>query len=285
MEYLMTYGWAILIIAVVLGAIYSLGLFNLNTLGPRATPGSCQVYRPNGPASTAYINLAGVCTNQLPQYVAYFNSQGYITMPYAVATETSNSFTASLWIRSTLGGSGTGVFDTAQDVGCYGDREIVNTNIDFQSTLSNATLCKQALTTSTVPQVGQWYDMVITYNSTGISNNWIIYINGVQSAISTLKGPLNAVPSGSVGYIGGFPGYQNFNGLIANLQLYNTSLDANTVKILYLSGIGGNPVQLQNMVGWWPLNGNANDYSGNLNNGAPTSITYTNQWLGGYNVP
>ena len=28
MEYLMTYGWAILIVAVVLGALYSLGVFN-----------------------------------------------------------------------------------------------------------------------------------------------------------------------------------------------------------------------------------------------------------------
>jgi hypothetical protein len=31
MEYLMTYGWAILIIAVVLGVLYSLGIFNGNT--------------------------------------------------------------------------------------------------------------------------------------------------------------------------------------------------------------------------------------------------------------
>ncbi|MDE1846069.1 MAG: hypothetical protein KGH53_02205 [Candidatus Micrarchaeota archaeon] len=33
MEYLMTYGWAILIIAVVLGALYQLGVFNSNQLG------------------------------------------------------------------------------------------------------------------------------------------------------------------------------------------------------------------------------------------------------------
>ncbi len=34
MEYLMTYGWAILIIAVVLAALYSLGLFNSAAWGP-----------------------------------------------------------------------------------------------------------------------------------------------------------------------------------------------------------------------------------------------------------
>jgi hypothetical protein len=35
MEYLMTYGWAILIIAVVLGALFSLGVFNSASLTPQ----------------------------------------------------------------------------------------------------------------------------------------------------------------------------------------------------------------------------------------------------------
>ncbi|MGC8662613.1 MAG: hypothetical protein ACP5RT_02395, partial [Candidatus Micrarchaeia archaeon] len=43
MEYLMTYGWAILIIAVVLGALFQLGVFNANNFAPKALPGSCQV--------------------------------------------------------------------------------------------------------------------------------------------------------------------------------------------------------------------------------------------------
>ncbi|MGC8776999.1 MAG: hypothetical protein ACP5P2_03635, partial [Candidatus Micrarchaeia archaeon] len=34
MEYLMTYGWAILIIAVVLGALFQLGVFNKNSYAP-----------------------------------------------------------------------------------------------------------------------------------------------------------------------------------------------------------------------------------------------------------
>ncbi len=37
MEYLMTYGWAILVIAVVLAALYSLGIFNPNTFAPKAS--------------------------------------------------------------------------------------------------------------------------------------------------------------------------------------------------------------------------------------------------------
>ncbi|MEM3781662.1 MAG: hypothetical protein QXT43_01715, partial [Candidatus Micrarchaeaceae archaeon] len=69
MEYLMTYGWAILIIAVVLGALFELGVFNSNTFAPKAPPGACQVFRPNGPGTTSFINLEGLCNGELPEYV------------------------------------------------------------------------------------------------------------------------------------------------------------------------------------------------------------------------
>ncbi|MGB9703775.1 MAG: hypothetical protein ACPLXS_03675, partial [Candidatus Micrarchaeales archaeon] len=51
MEYLMTYGWAILIIALALGVLYSLGVFNPKNFTPRVPPGSCFVFRPNGPGT------------------------------------------------------------------------------------------------------------------------------------------------------------------------------------------------------------------------------------------
>ena len=74
MEYLMTYGWAILIIAVVLGALFQLGIFNASTFTPKAPPGSCHVFRPNGPYTTSFINTQGICNGELPQYVANFNT-------------------------------------------------------------------------------------------------------------------------------------------------------------------------------------------------------------------
>ena len=61
MEYLMTYGWAILIIAIVLGVLYYLGVFNATNLAPHAQPGSCQVYRPDGPGSLQFLSLQGTC--------------------------------------------------------------------------------------------------------------------------------------------------------------------------------------------------------------------------------
>ena len=74
-------------------------------------------------------------------------------------------------------------------------------------------------------------------------------------------------------------------GYLANVQLYNTSLSANDIQALYLEGIGGAPIDLQHLVGWWPLNGNANDYSGNGNNGQINNVNFVSNWYSGYTPP
>ena len=81
MEYLMTYGWAILIIAVVLAALFELGVFNPMTFAPKAPPGSCQVVRPEGVGTTNFISLSGECNGELPQYVAQFNGGNSYIQP------------------------------------------------------------------------------------------------------------------------------------------------------------------------------------------------------------
>ncbi len=75
MEYLMTYGWAILIIAIVMVALFQLGVFNGTFFAPHATAGACEVYR-----SVDGTNLVGQCQGELPQFVAQFNgASSYIT--------------------------------------------------------------------------------------------------------------------------------------------------------------------------------------------------------------
>jgi hypothetical protein len=98
-----------------------------------------------------------------------------------------------------------------------------------------------------------------------------------------LNGVTNAVPSSSEWSIGGPAPYQYyFDGQMANVQLYNTSLSANDIQALYLEGIGGAPIKLQSLVGWWPLNGNANDYSGNANNGQTYNVNFVSNWYSSY---
>jgi len=89
-------------------------------------------------------------------------------------------------------------------------------------------------------------------------------------------------------YIGGSSGDGDspMVGELADIQIYNTSLTPAEIEELYLEGIGGAPIDLQHLVGWWPLNGNANDYSGNGNNGQIVgNVTFVSNWWSGYTPP
>ncbi|MEM3839367.1 MAG: hypothetical protein QXF01_02190, partial [Candidatus Micrarchaeaceae archaeon] len=102
MEYLMTYGWAILAIGIVLGALYSLGIFNSLNLAPKAQPGGCQVFRPDGPNTTSFISLEGVCNGELPEYVADFNGQSsYISLNSQIDQNVYCNLTTTAWSYDT----------------------------------------------------------------------------------------------------------------------------------------------------------------------------------------
>ncbi len=281
MEYLMTYGWAILIIAVVLGALFQLGVFNAGTFAPRAPPGACQVFRPNGPMSTSLINLEGVCSGELPQYVVNAGSGGEISTGQVVLP--SNTFTVVFWTNwKGYTGNGYNNFVQQTDGASDGSGFLIdacgaanNLRVDINQGSGNGR-SEQAMCYGV--SLNTWFYAAISSNgATGVTT---LYINGQQ--INTIN---NAdTPSGTFDICGGAYG-PSTNGEMANVQAYNTSLSAPEINALYLEGIGGAPIKLQNLIGWWPLNGNANDYSGNNNNGVPSSVTYTNQWTSGYTPP
>ncbi len=64
------------------------------------------------------------------------------------------------------------------------------------------------------------------------------------------------------------------NGKIADIQIYTTALSQTQISKLFMSGIGGAPLPNAGLIGWWPLDGNANDYSSNNNNSIATDIQY-----------
>ncbi len=60
-------------------------------------------------------------------------------------------------------------------------------------------------------------------------------------------------------------------GRLVNVQLYSSALTQSQINLLYGEGINGAPVNASTLEGWWPLEGNANDYSGNNNVGIPNN--------------
>jgi hypothetical protein len=281
MEYLMTYGWAILIIAVVLGALYQMGAFNSSSLTVRVPPGACQVLR-----TSAAVNLVGQCSGILPKYVAQFDGQSSMVK----VTDTSSLDTAgqslsiSVWFSassSSLSPSGNPSL-LSHLSGCVINGFLLGIRNGqvwvVQGGGSDVYLSTPVLLPNT------WYNLVFTWQNTGSSTSTeTIYANGQQAYTRSMA---NGVP-GAINnpvYFGSTPnncGWSStlyFSGSEENVQIYNTSLDASSIATLYQEGIGGAPVNPQYLVGWWPLNGDTKDYSSNNNNGAPTSLTYTAQY-------
>ncbi len=280
MEYLMTYGWAILVIAVVLGVLYSLGIFSPSNFAPKASPGSCQVFRPNGPGTGYDVNLEGTCSGELPEYVAEFGVlQDYISVPDSQTIEFAgdNSITMSSWVYLT---------------NYTNDRAVVAEHLcQYYFTVDSSGHLSLFFygvggyyTSANVIPLNEWEYIAATYN--GVSLN--LYLNGqlnksyaVSGTITYCNPPYNRVLD--IGYESNSS--RQLHGKISNLQIYNTSLDANLINAMYQEGMGGAPIDLQHIVGWWPLNGNANDYSGNNNDGVPTNVLFTGSWQSGYTAP
>jgi len=283
MEYLMTYGWAILIIAVVLGALFQLGVFNANNFAPKAPPGSCQVFRPNGPYTTQFINLEGVCGGELPQYVVRFNGvNAYIVIPGSPLLSPPN-FTVVFWVQlSVPDRDWGGIVDRGRDA-TPRDWYFLGPN---QNCGNGQGIIFSENTTELCYNWGDpyWHFVAGVYNNT--SHTEYLYVDGVLRG-SSGGGPTRSTQKSYPLVMGArSPDFAYlFTGSLANVQLYNAPLSANEIQALYLEGIGGAPIRLQNLVGWWPLNGNANDYSGNGNNGVPTNVIFVSNWYNGYTPP
>ncbi len=270
MEYLMTYGWAIFIIAVVMGSLAYLFFSGnaSNLISPKASPGNCFVQlsyqSSNLGLSRANRNLEGQCNNEEPQYVAKFNpvTNAFIEVKHIILIK--NTGTVSFWANPS-------------NIQTTGESVIISFAGGSNIGLSNGYFEIGGSGYTGEPYYNKWDFVTFTFN--GIENNE--YING-QNVYSGLGG----FSTNSIMYIGDINGAGNpFNGTISNLQLYNVSLSQSDIMQLYDEGIGGAPIALQNLAGWWPLNGNANDYSGVNNNGNAINVEYTTSWSSGYTQP
>ncbi len=139
-------------------------------------------------------------------------------------------------------------------------------------------------TTAVIP-LNKWTNIELTYNGTAVA----AYEDG--SLVNVYKGARgtvhntnyqNALRIGARGAPG--PATSLFYGSIINVQIYNSSLNKNELSDIYSRGSAGIPISNSGLVGWWPLNGNANDYSGQGNNGTSFNLAYINMPSGPYST-
>jgi hypothetical protein len=183
----------------------------------------------------------------------YLHGEQYIEVPNSASINFgTGSFSISCWIKTTSGYQSLPIVEKRGHspelyVGYlllleYG-------NLYFQMGDSNG-YCNYA-NTQIYLNDGNWHHIVITVNRGG-SNRIRFYIDGVDDQNYRISQP-GSVTNIQPLYIG-----SGFYGSIDELALYNQELCADEVKELYMNG---------NCTGKWNLDGNADDSSGNSNNG------------------
>jgi hypothetical protein len=260
----MTYGWAILIISLALGVLYSLGVLNPKNFTPRVPPGSCFVFRPNGPGTTDILSLQGTC-GYLPMYVAQFNGiDGSVKVALTPLLKVT-SLTAEIWLYPYAYNdqvSGGGSHHLYPEGDGFGITTYPDSWIMWVYNGSGRQYIYVYYGNNKV--LNQWNHVVLTYDMP--SGSMKAYWNGVLVGTRNLPAGSAIVWGGGPLDIGG-PGSYHTYGIIANVQIYNTALSQQEIQYLYQEGLGGGPIRLASLVAWWPLNGDAKDYSGNNNHG------------------
>ncbi len=224
--------------------------------------------------STSGYAIEGVQQSIYPEYVAQFNgATSSITANVVNLPGPPSPFSISMWIYpNSIKKSD--FFQEGTSPTCYGYFAYLNPSEDP----AFGQQCNGPGTQfGTVLSTDKWYEVVGTYDGTTLR----IYEDGSLAGSETVSLSPYSFSSQLIG--SAQDGY--FSGLISNVQIYNASLSGSEIKQLYTEGIGGPPIQLQNLVGWWLLDGNSKDYSGHQNNGAAYNITYASNWQSGYTPP
>ncbi len=209
-----------------------------------------------------------------PNYVAGFDGQsGYIQVSDRPSLRVGNPyFTFFAWINPSsisacsLGGENCIIFNKENSY-----EWALTTGGQLCWAIDNSVPGWAWECTNIYVPVNKWSSLALTYNGADV----VAYINGVAANVMSASGPVGNAVCGTCGPNALRIGARNapniatnfFNGSMSNVQIYNTPLSQSAIQSLYQQGIGGAPIPGNSLVGWWPLSGNANDYSGNGNNG------------------
>src|SRR5271157_255997 len=261
--------------------LYGPGMDTLNVEGLRNAVMNGQYFA--SPFTPSYIDRSGAnFLNQSPNGIFTFSNYGTQTGGFNgvssyvdVGTGTSmnfgtGNFAIDIWVETTD-------TSTATWEGIVGRYDASNGGYWLQYTPSTGAWAfgwdgSTYLALSKLIGNGGWHHVVGV--RTGLSSA-SLYIDGalIGSSSSLPVHASDGTTQLSIGRLSSSTG-RYFNGIISNVQLYGTALQPSQIQTLYQEGISGLPISGNSLAGWWPLNGNANDLSGNNNNGVPTNVVY-----------
>ena len=206
------------------------------------------------------------------QYVASFSGDNsYIstgTANFPLVTGTPNSFFAWVNVGATQGVAAIFVYGGN---GGNGPEAIAVNVISTSAKLDYPD--GNDYVTATFP-INSWHFVGFTYDG---GTTVTLYLDGTPTTYTSIRQQDVGTISPFFSYIGGVGAPINtyyMQGYMSNVQFYNIALSPSQVSSIYAAGISGTPVVPANTIGWWPLNGDATDHSGNGNAGAATGVTY-----------
>ncbi len=122
---------------------------------------------------------------------------------------------------------------------------------------------------------GAWHFEAAVFNGSSIS----VFIDGNLVGNTPVSGTLSSTSMpmliGCMNVKGSCSGASSdFNGSISGVQIYSGALNETEIQQLYQEGAAGAPMPGRSISGWWPLDGDANDYSGNAADGFAFNTTF-----------
>ena len=227
-----------------------------------------------GPYQSLGSITGTVSSNSLPSTVGEFNFGDYISANVKGIPIKHDPRTEVVWFNDANASS-------SDDIVSYSDSTCITDGGEFfelnvgqavDNLEVNAWCTNQAIPYTI--KNNKWYLGAFVYNGT-----WQFGYLGANGKIYSVDAAYNESAVATPYYIGhGSDGTDWWEGMIANVQFYNSSLTESQILSLYNEGPAGAPLSGLNLLAWWPLNGSAKDYSGNNNNGVASNVIYTSNY-------
>lgn len=245
----------------------------------------------SGNGNNGTVNGATLTTDRFgnPNSAYSFNgTSNYIVVPDNNTLDITNHFTLSAWINiadysvETTNDPVSTIFGKPRQSGwATGYALDAFSNPVHKSDASF--LGSIGLTEKSVTPLNQWVHILCTYDSISLK----FYINGI---LDTAYKTNFSLPNYSTPlYIGtqfiptSTTWNRFFKGVADDIRIYNRALDSTEVSSIYHEGgydLPKTTIPTNGLVAWYPFTGNANDSSGNGNNGNVNGATLTTDRFG-----
>ena len=243
----------------------------------------------SGNAHNGTVNGATLTTDRFGNANSAYSFNGssnYIAIPHD-ATFNMQQATWNVWVKKSGSTTGNGMY-------IFGKRDNTQHHVTFCTGSTNGS-CQLGWATAQATGIGGsditngWHLLSITYDQSLSSNNLKLYYDGNLQGTATIQSFSFANGDIRFGIEVNNSYWQAFNGLIDDASIYNRILSQTEIQQLYtgptavvscpsLSGTLTN-----GLVAYYPFCGNANDASGNNNNGTVNGATLTTDRFGNAN--